>query len=72
MDLDVGLTLALLDEGRYRSSRSVFATPGSPQDDADEGIPTRHRRRDEATLGTVTVDLLIPLDQVVGKVGICK
>ncbi|MEI8189573.1 MAG: hypothetical protein WCI75_07640 [candidate division NC10 bacterium] len=59
MDLDVGLTLALLGEGRYRSLTGRLRDAGFTQDLNEDGRPTRQRWR---ILGTesVTVDFLIP------------
>ena len=60
MDLDVGLTLALLEEGRYRTLTERLRNAGFTQDETDEGLPTRQRWRISARTGTVTVDFLIP------------
>ena len=59
MDLDVGLTLALLDQGRYRSLTARLRDAEFTQDENEEGRPTRQRWR---VVGTekVTVDFLIP------------
>jgi len=59
MDLDVGLALALLGEGRYRSLTGRLRDAGFTQDLSEDGRPTRQRWR---ILGTesVTVDFLIP------------
>lgn len=59
MDLDVGLTLALLDEGRYRTLTERLRRAGFEQDINDEGNPTRQRWKIE-NLEKVTVDFLIP------------
>jgi hypothetical protein len=58
MDLDVGLTLALLDEGRYRTLTERLRRAGFEQDINDEGNPTRQRWKIE-NLEKVTVDFLI-------------
>jgi hypothetical protein len=63
MDLDVGLKLALLDEGRYRTLTERLRNAGFTPDQTDEGLPTRQRWRIAAPLGTVTVDFLIPPSQ---------
>lgn len=63
MDLDVGLKLALLDEGRYRTLTERLRNAGFTPDQTDEGLPTRQRWRVAAPLGTVTVDFLIPPSQ---------
>jgi hypothetical protein len=60
LDLDVGLKLALLDEGRYRTLTERLRNAGFTQDETDEGLPTRQRWRVVSSLGTVTVDFLIP------------
>lgn len=59
MDLDIGLTLALLDEGRYRSLTGRLRGAGFTQDQNEEGRPTRQRWRIMGA-GSVTVDFLIP------------
>jgi hypothetical protein len=59
MDLDVGLQLALLDEGRYRKLTGRLRGAGFTMDRNDEGNPTRQRWVITNT-GTVTVDFLIP------------
>jgi hypothetical protein len=59
LDLDVGLKLALLDEGRYRTLTERLRDAGFAQDQTEEGRPTRHRWR-VTGLGSVTVDFLIP------------
>jgi hypothetical protein len=41
MDLDIGLTLALLDEGRYRTLTERLRRAGFEQDINEEGNPTR-------------------------------
>jgi len=58
MDLDIGLRLTLLDEGRYRKLSERLRDAGFTQDETEEGRPTRQRWRitgDES----VTVDFLI-------------
>jgi hypothetical protein len=59
MDLDVGLQLALLDEGRYRKLTERLRDAGFAMDKNDEGNPTRQRWV-ITNSGTVTVDFLIP------------
>lgn len=58
MDLDVGLTLALLDEGRYKTLTERLRRAGFEQDVNDEGNPTRQRWKIER-LEKITVDFLI-------------
>ncbi len=58
MDLDVGLTLALLDEGRYKTLTERLRRAGFEQDVNDEGKPTRQRWKIER-LEKVTVDFLV-------------
>jgi hypothetical protein len=59
IDLDVGLKLALLDEGRYRTLIERLRNAGFYQDHTEEGRLTRPRWR-VTGLGSVTVDFLIP------------
>ena len=59
MDLDVGLKLALLEEGRYRTLTERLRDAGFTQDQTEEGQPTRQRWR-VSGLGSVSVDFLIP------------
>jgi hypothetical protein len=59
MDLDVGLQLALLDEGRYRKLTERLRDAGFAMDKNDDGNPTRQRWTITSS-GTVTVDFLIP------------
>jgi len=59
MDLDVGLQLALLDEGRYRKLTERLRDAGFAMDENDDGNPTRQRWTITGA-GTVTVDFLIP------------
>jgi hypothetical protein len=59
MDLDVGLTLALLDAGRYRTLAERLRDAGFTHDWSEEGRPTRQRWR-VTGFGSVTVDFLIP------------
>lgn len=60
MDLDVGLALTLLDEGRYRTLSERLRNAGFTPDTTDKGDLTRQRWRIESGAGTVTVDFLIP------------
>lgn len=59
MDLDVGLKLALLGEGRYRTLTERLRDANLTPDQTDDGRMTRQRWR-TAGLGSVTVDFLIP------------
>ena len=59
IDLDVGLKLALLDEGHYRTLTGRLRDAGFVPDQTAEGRPTRQRWRVSRT-GSVTVDFLIP------------
>ena len=59
MDLDVGLQLALLDEGRYRKLTERLRDAGFEPHENDDGNPTRQRWAITSS-GTVTVDFLIP------------
>jgi hypothetical protein len=58
MDLDVGLTLALLDEGRYKTLTERLRAAGFTMDTNDDGNTTRQRWT-ISSAGTVTVDFLI-------------
>jgi hypothetical protein len=58
MDLDVGLQLALLNEGRYRELSGRLRDAGFTMDTNDAGKPTRQRWA-IANAGTVTLDFLI-------------
>ncbi len=60
LDLDVGLALALLDEGRYRTVSERLRDAGFTQDESDKGHPTRQRWRITKGDDIVTVDFLIP------------
>ena len=62
MDLDVGLAVALLDQGRYRTITERLRRAGFSQDVNAEGNPTRQRWKIEG-IGRVTVDFLIPPTQ---------
>ncbi len=59
LDLDVGLTIALLDEGRYRELTERLRSAGFEPDTNPEGNPTRQRWR-FAGAAKVTIDFLIP------------
>lgn len=59
MDLDVGLTIALLDEGRYCTLTERRRRAGFSQDVNDEGNPTRQRWQ-LGHAAKVTADFLIP------------
>jgi hypothetical protein len=58
LDLDVGLQVALLREGRYRTLSERLRDAGFKNDTNDKGTPTRQRWRVTGN-GTVTVDFLI-------------
>ena len=59
MDLNIGLKLALLGEGRYRTLAERLRDAGFMQDHTEDGRPTRQRWRVTGP-GSVTVDFLIP------------
>jgi len=59
MDLDVGLTLALLDHGRYRTLTERLRRASFTPDVNEDGNRTRQRWRVEGTGGAITVDFLI-------------
>jgi hypothetical protein len=58
MDLDIGLTLALLDNRRYKTLTERLRVSGFSQDVNEEGNPTRQRWKIERE-EKVTVDFLI-------------
>jgi hypothetical protein len=58
MDLDIGLTLAVLDEGRYRTLTERLRRAGFTVDVNEQGNPTRQRWKIEND-EKVTVDFLI-------------
>lgn len=58
IDLDVGLQIALLNEGRYRQLTERLRDAGFAMDRNDAGNPTRQRWAITSG-GTVTVDFLI-------------
>ena len=58
MDLDVGLRLALLEEGRYKTLTERLRSAGFRQDVNEAGNPTRQRWKIELPK-KVTVDFLI-------------
>jgi hypothetical protein len=59
MDLDVGLSLGLLDRGRYRTLAERLRRAGFSPDVNEEGNPTRQTWRIDGTAGRVTIDFLI-------------
>ena len=59
MDLDMGLTVALLEEGRYRTLTERLRRAGFEQDIGARGHPTRQRWRIDGQ-EKITVDFLIP------------
>ena len=58
MDLDMGLTVALLEEGRYRTLTERLRRAGFEQDISGRGHPTRQRWRIDGR-ERITVDFLI-------------
>jgi hypothetical protein len=58
MDLDVGLALALLDEGRYKTLTERLRAAGFTMDTNEDANRTRQRWKVES-VGGVTVDFLI-------------
>jgi len=58
MDLDMGLTVALLGQGRYRELTERLRRAGFSPEETEEGQPTRQRWR-IAKGNKVTVDFLI-------------
>lgn len=59
MDLDLGLALALFDQGRYRTLAERLRNAGFAPDRNDQGHVTRQRWKISAPR-TVTIDFLIP------------
>ena len=59
MDLDMGLTVALLEEGRYRTLTERLRRAEFEQDISGRGHPTRQRWRINGR-ERITVDFLIP------------
>jgi len=68
MDLDVGLTLALLDQGRYKTLTERLRRAGFAMDRNVDGNVTRQRWK-ISNAGTVTVDFLIQASLVTDKGG---
>jgi hypothetical protein len=62
MDLDLGLALALLNEGRYRTLADRLRDAGFKQDRNEKGNPTLQRWKIESHK-LVTIDFLIPPSQ---------
>ena len=58
MDLDIGLAIALFDQGRYRELAETLRRSGFAQDENERGNATRHRWKIEGT-EKVTLDFLI-------------
>ena len=61
-DLDVGLKIALLDDGRYRTFTQRLRDAGFAPDHTEDGRKTRQRWRAPRP-GSVTVDFVIPPSQ---------
>ncbi len=59
MDLDVGLSIALLEQARYKSLTQRLRQAGFIPDRSKGGRPTRQRWRIDGP-GRVTIDFLIP------------
>jgi len=59
IDLDVGLTLAILEDKRYEAVVERLRRAGFSQDISDQGNPTRQRWKITEP-GKVTMDFLIP------------
>ena len=58
MDLDIGMTVALLDEGRYQELTQRLRNGGFEPDENEDGNPTRQRWKIEKRQ-KVTLDFLI-------------
>lgn len=59
LDLDIGLTVGLLGQERYRALTSRLRSAGFSQDVNEDGQPTRQRWKIDGP-ERVTVDFLIP------------
>jgi hypothetical protein len=59
IDLDVGLTLSILEDKRYEAIAERLRRAGFSQDISDQGNPTRQRWKITEP-GKVTMDFLIP------------
>ena len=59
IDLDVGFTLAILEDKRYEAVAERLRRAGFSQDISDQGNPTRQRWKITEP-GKVTMDFLIP------------
>lgn len=59
MDLDIGLAVALLEQGRYRELSERLRAGGFTQDENEQGNVTRQRWKIEGA-EKVTLDFLIP------------
>lgn len=68
MDLDLGLSLAILDEARYRTLTEQLRGSGFAPDTNASGNPTRQRWAIDKA-GKVTVDFLIPPTPEVSRGG---
>lgn len=62
-DVDLALSLALLDEERYKAVSERLRRAGFEPDENDEGNKTRHRWRIKHHTGTATVEFLIEPSQ---------
>ena len=58
LDLDVGLTVALVDEGRYHTLTERLRGAGFSPDENEDGRPTRQRWK-VGRVDKVTIDFLI-------------
>lgn len=58
-DVDIALSLALLDDERYKAVSQQLRRAGFKPDENDAGKPTRHRWKIEHRTGMATVEFLI-------------
>jgi hypothetical protein len=68
-DVDLGLSLALLDDERYEEIAKHLRQAGFSMDENEYGRPTRQRWRTPDDLPKVTVDFLIPQVQATDEGG---
>lgn len=65
----MGLTVALLDQGRYRSLTARLRGAGFSPDENEQGNPTRQRWKVESARSKVTIDFLIAPSQPDDRAG---
>ena len=68
-DVDLGLSLALLEQDRYEEIAKQLRQAGFSMDENESGRPTRQRWRTPDDLPKVTIDFLIPQVQATDEGG---